>query len=109
MKLFSISRSDILKKLKYIIPFCHSLLVILSRFMSVMSQMMPDVSILIPISNNCPILYTVCVHAYVFLHLESDDVHSRVFGVTPDFGFLRSKKPQVTGCSQCLQISFSPR
>uniref|UniRef100_A0A8C3G8Z5 DLEC1 cilia and flagella associated protein n=2 Tax=Cyclopterus lumpus TaxID=8103 RepID=A0A8C3G8Z5_CYCLU len=40
--------------------------------------------------------------------IESDEGDSHVFRVTPDFGLLRSKELNVTSCSHCLQISFTP-
>ncbi|XP_047468119.1 deleted in lung and esophageal cancer protein 1 isoform X2 [Mugil cephalus] len=47
-------------------------------------------------------------HTYWRLLTKSGEDDSRVFRVTPDFGLLRSKGPHVPGCSQCLQISFTP-
>ncbi|XP_062415040.1 deleted in lung and esophageal cancer protein 1 [Pungitius pungitius] len=47
-------------------------------------------------------------HTYWRSVIESEQGDSGVFSVTPDSGLLRSKEPHVTGCSQCLQIGFTP-
>ncbi|XP_039645855.1 deleted in lung and esophageal cancer protein 1 isoform X1 [Perca fluviatilis] len=51
-------------------------------------------------------LYSYGAHTYWKSVIDDGDSH--VFRVTPDFGLLRSKELQVTSCSQCLQISFTP-
>ncbi|XP_039983101.1 deleted in lung and esophageal cancer protein 1 [Xiphias gladius] len=53
-------------------------------------------------------LYSHGAHTYWKSVIESDEGDPHVFGVTPDFGLLRSKELQVISCSQCLQISFTP-
>ncbi|KAM3593795.1 uncharacterized protein V6R79_022034 [Siganus canaliculatus] len=47
-------------------------------------------------------------HTHWKSHIESFAEDSSIFGVTPDFGVLRSKQAHLSSCSQCLQISFTP-
>ncbi|XP_047205106.1 deleted in lung and esophageal cancer protein 1 isoform X3 [Girardinichthys multiradiatus] len=47
-------------------------------------------------------------HTYWKSLIKSDEGDSRVFKITPDFGFLGSKKTLRNSWSQCLQISFTP-
>lgn len=70
----------------------------------------PVVKIILPrITSIMFPLISLCVCVCTCVCVESDEGDSPVFRVTPDFGLLRPKERHVTKCSQCLQISFTPR
>ncbi|XP_026216993.1 deleted in lung and esophageal cancer protein 1 [Anabas testudineus] len=47
-------------------------------------------------------------HTYWKSVIEQDEGDSHVFRVTPDSGLLRFKELNVSSCSECLQIRFTP-
>lgn len=54
-----------------------------------------------------PVCFAVC--ACLCLSVETDEGDSHVFRVTPDSGLLRFKELNLSSCSECLQIRFTPR